>query len=175
MSRGSEISRTCLSRAGGRSTSICVPSDASPALRRAVAARQPSVGLIHRSDRGAQYASAEYAEALQRAGIVQSMSRKGNCNKGEGQSAPSKVRWLCPVPRGGEPVTEEFRASQNRADVTCTRRLRFPQTRAHGCYRLVAASEADAKYAATRETTPSARQRRYSVKFGENHHDDDVF
>jgi len=50
-----------------------------PALRRAVAARQHSVGLIHHSDRGAQYASAEYAEALQRAGIVQSMSRKGNC------------------------------------------------------------------------------------------------
>ena len=49
------------------------------ALRRAVAARQPSVGLVHHSDRGAQYASAEYAEALQRAGIVQSMSRKGNC------------------------------------------------------------------------------------------------
>jgi putative transposase len=43
-----------------------------------VAARQPSVGLIHRSDRGAQYASVEYAEALQRAGIVRSMSRKGN-------------------------------------------------------------------------------------------------
>ena len=100
------------------------------------------------------------------------LTPRWSVNKGEGQSAPSKVRWLCPVPRGGEPVTEEFRASQNRADVTCTRRLRFPQTRAHGCYRLVAASEADAKYAATRETTPSARQRRYSVKFGENHHDD---
>jgi putative transposase len=49
------------------------------ALQRAVAARQPSVGLTHRSDRAAQYASVEYAEALQRAGIVQSMSCKGNC------------------------------------------------------------------------------------------------
>ena len=55
-------------------TELCIT-----ALRRAVAARQPSVGLVHHSDRGAQYASAEYAEALQRAGIVQSMSRKGNC------------------------------------------------------------------------------------------------
>jgi hypothetical protein len=43
---------------------------------------------------------------------------------------------------------------------------------AAGRYRLVAASEADAKCAATRETAPSARQRRYSVNFGENHHDD---
>ena len=49
------------------------------ALDRAVAVRRPPVGLVHHSDRGSQYASAEYVEALQRAGIVQSMSRKGNC------------------------------------------------------------------------------------------------
>ena len=49
------------------------------ALDRAVAVRRPPVGLVHHSDRGSQYASTEYVEALQRAGIVQSMSRKGNC------------------------------------------------------------------------------------------------
>jgi transposase InsO family protein len=49
------------------------------ALDRAVAVRRPPVGLVHHSDRGSQYASAEYVEALQRVGIVQSMSRKGNC------------------------------------------------------------------------------------------------
>ena len=35
-------------------TELCIT-----ALQRAVAARQPSVGLIHHSDRGAQYVSAE--------------------------------------------------------------------------------------------------------------------
>ncbi len=46
---------------------------------RAMAVRRPRVGLVHHSDRGSQYTSAEYVEALERAGIVQSMRRKGNC------------------------------------------------------------------------------------------------
>ena len=49
------------------------------ALDRALALGRPPVGLIHHSDRGSQHASAEYVEALERAGIAQSMSRKGNC------------------------------------------------------------------------------------------------
>ena len=41
--------------------------------------RQPaSKGLFH-SDRGAQYASADYRRALTNAGLTASMSRKGNC------------------------------------------------------------------------------------------------
>ena len=35
-------------------------------------------GLIHHSDRGAQYASAEYVKRLEEAGISISMSRKAN-------------------------------------------------------------------------------------------------
>ena len=49
------------------------------ALQRALAVRQPDAGLVHHSDRGSQYASAEYVAALDQACIVQSMSRKGNC------------------------------------------------------------------------------------------------
>ena len=49
------------------------------ALQRALAVRQPAAGLVHHSDRGSQYASAEYVAALDSAGLVQSMSRKGNC------------------------------------------------------------------------------------------------
>lgn len=42
--------------------------------------RHPSPrDLIHHSDRGVQYASEPYRLALQRHGIVQSMSRRGNC------------------------------------------------------------------------------------------------
>ena len=39
----------------------------------------PARGLIHHSDRGVQYASAPYRAVLQRHGITQSMSRRGNC------------------------------------------------------------------------------------------------
>lgn len=49
------------------------------ALAQAVASRAPAEGLIHHSDRGCQYTSAEYQCALQSCGLVSSMSRKGNC------------------------------------------------------------------------------------------------
>jgi len=49
------------------------------ALRRAVAVRCPSVGLIHHADRGSQYCSIEYQAELRKNGISISMSGKGNC------------------------------------------------------------------------------------------------
>jgi len=49
------------------------------ALERAIAMRGKSPGLIHHSDRGCQYASRDYRNALSSAGITSSMSRKGNC------------------------------------------------------------------------------------------------
>jgi putative transposase len=49
------------------------------ALQRALRARRPAAGLVHHSDRGSPYASAEYRAALSRSGIVASMSRKGDC------------------------------------------------------------------------------------------------
>ena len=49
------------------------------ALRRASATRQPVDGAIHHSDRGVQYASQAYRQALQELGFRQSMSRKGDC------------------------------------------------------------------------------------------------
>jgi putative transposase len=45
------------------------------ALRR----RRPSSRLLHHSDRGCQYTSAEYRSELAKHGIAVSMSRKGNC------------------------------------------------------------------------------------------------
>jgi len=48
------------------------------ALEMAIAARQPSPGLIHHSDRGVQYAAAEYVAVLQQHDIVPSMSRPAN-------------------------------------------------------------------------------------------------
>lgn len=49
------------------------------ALDRAVTVRQPGPGLIHHTDRGSQYASAEFRNALANHGAVPSMSRKGDC------------------------------------------------------------------------------------------------
>jgi putative transposase len=49
------------------------------ALKMAISAQRPGSGLIHHSDRGVQYASAEYRKAMQSAGLRASMSRKGNC------------------------------------------------------------------------------------------------
>ena len=41
--------------------------------------RQPPAGLLFHSDRGSQYASADFRQALQQAGANPSMSRAGNC------------------------------------------------------------------------------------------------
>jgi len=49
------------------------------ALRKALAMRQFSEGLIHHSDRGSQYASDDYQRLLASHRIAQSMSGKGNC------------------------------------------------------------------------------------------------
>ncbi len=49
------------------------------ALDMALSTRTLKVGVIHHTDRGVQYTSAEYAERLTQEAIVQSMSRKANC------------------------------------------------------------------------------------------------
>ena len=49
------------------------------ALRAALVARRPPPGWVHHSDRGSPYASADYRHALERAGALASMSRKGDC------------------------------------------------------------------------------------------------
>jgi transposase InsO family protein len=48
------------------------------ALRQALSERQPQPGLVHHSDRGVQYASADYVQVLRQHGIELSMSRAGN-------------------------------------------------------------------------------------------------
>lgn len=49
------------------------------ALDMALVRRRPRQGLLHHSDRGSQYASGDYQQALAAAGIVGSMSRRANC------------------------------------------------------------------------------------------------
>lgn len=49
------------------------------ALDMALVQSQPQPGLIHHSDQGRQYSSTAYVEMLKRHGMIQSMSRRGNC------------------------------------------------------------------------------------------------
>jgi transposase InsO family protein len=49
------------------------------ALAMAISAKRPGAGLIHHSDRGVQYASADYRKMMQSAGFKVSMSRKADC------------------------------------------------------------------------------------------------
>jgi transposase InsO family protein len=58
-----------------RMTCMLVCDAMTVALRR----RRPASGLLFHSDRGSQYASHRYRKLLERNGILQSMSRKGNC------------------------------------------------------------------------------------------------
>jgi putative transposase len=49
------------------------------ALQMALAHRRPEQGLIHHTDQGATYTSVAYQRQVSQAGLVASMSRKGNC------------------------------------------------------------------------------------------------
>jgi putative transposase len=58
----------------GRTLESCLTGDA---LNKAIASRPPKPGLVHHSDRGSQYASADYVHRLESLGAVLSMSRPG--------------------------------------------------------------------------------------------------
>ena len=49
------------------------------ALQRAIDLRKPPPGLIHHSDRGSQYCSADYRRLVKSHGFIASMSGRGNC------------------------------------------------------------------------------------------------
>ena len=61
----------------------------SESLFRAVAAKRPTKGLIHHSDRGSQYCALQYRKLLEQFGMTASMSRKGNCY----DNAPMESFW----------------------------------------------------------------------------------
>lgn len=59
------------------------------ALGKAVGAKRPGPGLIHHSDRGAQYCAQAYQDRLRQFGMTASMSRRGNCY----DNAPMESFW----------------------------------------------------------------------------------
>lgn len=68
--------RRCIGWAMGESLATTLPL---AALDMALKQRRPPTGLVHHSDRGVQYASEAYRQRLAAAGVVPSMSRRGNC------------------------------------------------------------------------------------------------
>jgi transposase InsO family protein len=68
--------RRCVGWAMSESLATTLPL---AALNMALVNRRPPAGLIHHSDRGVQYASESYRQRLAAAGVVPSMSRRGNC------------------------------------------------------------------------------------------------
>lgn len=67
------------------------------ALAHAIRARRPRPGLIHHSDRGCQYASAEYRSCLSSLKALPSMSGKGNCYDNAAMESfwsTLKTEWL---------------------------------------------------------------------------------
>ena len=67
------------------------------AWKMALSHRQPPARLVFHSDRGVQYASKEYRQALAGAGAVASMSRKANCYDNAVMEAfwsTLKVEWV---------------------------------------------------------------------------------
>ena len=59
------------------------------ALQKALRFRKPLPGCIHHSDRGSQYCSREYRSDVENAGLLASMSGKGNCY----DNAPTESFW----------------------------------------------------------------------------------
>lgn len=68
--------RRCIGWAMGDSLATTLPL---AALDMALTQRRPTGELLHHSDQGVQYASRNYRQRLTLAGVVPSMSRKGNC------------------------------------------------------------------------------------------------
>ena len=73
------------------------------AMRAAITSRKPTPGTIFHSDRGSQYASTVFRNLLKHYGIVQSMSRKGNC----WDNAPSESFFGSMKSELGDPIFED--------------------------------------------------------------------
>ena len=86
-------SRKILGWAFARSLHTALPL---AALRMAWGQRRPARGLLHRSDRGCQYASAEYCCLLRAHGLEASTSRTGNpCDNAAVESFFSTLKTGC--------------------------------------------------------------------------------
>ena len=109
------------------------------ALRMAITNRDPAPGLIFHSDRGSTFASADVVAELRKHGIVQSMSRKGDCwdnAVAESFFASLKSEWL--RDEGGEWVAAAM------ADVFSYIEMFYNRSRRHSLLGHVSPAEFEA-------------------------------
>jgi len=78
-------------------------------LCNAVLSKKPAPGLIHHSDRGSQYCSAEYRKLVTKFGMRASMSGKGNCY----DNAPMESFWGA-LKKAIKDITEYIEVFYNR-------------------------------------------------------------
>jgi transposase InsO family protein len=117
------------------------------ALRMALGLRQPDHTLIHHSDRGVQYAAADYRAVLEARGIALSMSRKGNCY----DNAPMESA-------NGTLKTERVYATQYPTRAAAQRDLieymgYYNTERRHSSLGYVSPTEFEARWTAGRRTS----------------------
>jgi transposase InsO family protein len=131
------------------------------ALTMAIQRQKPPPGLIHHSDRGSQYATANYRKVLDAAGMIQSMSRKGNCWDNApmescfGTIKTELVHQACYQTRDAA-RHDLFTYIEGR---TPRRLIRCPQNR--GKVKPVAAAQGCLAWAATGHTVEMNRNARY--------------
>jgi transposase InsO family protein len=96
------------------------------ALEMAIVNRGRAVkDVLHHSDRGSQYASADYRQALVDRGLVASMSRKGNCwDNAVAESFFSTLKWELIHRRPFETRSDARRAIFEYIEVFYNRRRR---------------------------------------------------
>lgn len=125
------------------------------ALDRALSSRVFSAGLIHHSDQGAQYASAEYVKKLETAGIGISMSRKAT--PWDNAKAESFMRTLKAEEVDGRKYRNREEARSSIADFI---EQRYNARRLHSAlgYRSPAAFEQAGNIEALPQTPPAAAE-----------------
>ena len=70
----------CSRKIVGWDVRAAMPEDfVSKALRRVLAVRRPSAGLVIHSDQGSQYTATRFKDLVAKHSALQSMSRRGNC------------------------------------------------------------------------------------------------
>ena len=96
------------------------------ALEMAVVNRGRAVkDVLHHSDRGSQYASADYRQAIADAGLIASMSRKGNCwDNAVAERFFSTLKWELIHRRPFETRSDARRAIFEYIEVFYNRRRR---------------------------------------------------
>jgi putative transposase len=120
------------------------------ALALACGRRRPAAGLLHHSDRGSQYASAEYRSRLAQAGAEVSMSRRGDCS--DNAAVESCFGTLkTELVHGRRYATR----AEARADIFEYVEVFYNQQRRHSALGYLSPAEYEARHAAAR-TLPQA-------------------